>query len=66
VDFPIPEGITVEVERHPGHAQGVDKHLVGMTHRAHPRHPQDGAVQGAGHQVRDEKVRRKVGKQGAV
>ncbi|HEY3451756.1 MAG TPA: 50S ribosomal protein L6 [Myxococcales bacterium] len=67
VDFPIPEGITVEVEKGTRVTlKGVDKHLVGMTAAQIRIIRKMEPYKGKGIKYASEKVRRKVGKQGAV
>lgn len=67
VDFPIPEGITVEVEKGTKVTlKGVDKHLVGMTAAQIRVIRKMEPYKGKGIKYSTEKVRRKVGKQGAV
>ncbi|MBI5548876.1 MAG: 50S ribosomal protein L6 [Deltaproteobacteria bacterium] len=67
VDFPIPEGITVEVEKGTRVTlKGVDKHLVGMTAAQIRVIRKTEPYKGKGIKYAGEKVRRKVGKQGAV
>jgi large subunit ribosomal protein L6 len=67
VDFEIPEGVSCEVDKQNRVIlRGVDKHLVGMTaaqiRAVRPTEP----YKGKGIKYADEKVRRKVGKQGAA
>ncbi|MGC4114898.1 MAG: 50S ribosomal protein L6 [Myxococcales bacterium] len=67
VDFPIPEGITVEVDKGTKVTlKGVDKHLVGMTAAQIRVIRKMEPYKGKGIKYATEKVRRKVGKQGAV
>jgi len=67
VDFPIPEGVTVEVEKGTRVTlKGVDKHLVGMTAAQIRVIRKMEPYKGKGIKYATEKVRRKVGKQGAV
>ena len=67
VDFPIPEGITAEVEKGTRITlRGVDKHLVGMTAAQIRIIRKTEPYKGKGIKYATEKVRRKVGKQGAV
>lgn len=62
VEFPIPEGIAVTVEKSTVKVSGVDKQLVGETaakiRRLRPPEP----YKGTGIRYRDEVVRRKAGK----
>lgn len=67
VDFPIPEGITIEVEKNVRVTlKGVDKHLVGMTAAQIRSIRKMEPYKGKGIKYATEKVRRKVGKQGAA
>jgi large subunit ribosomal protein L6 len=67
VDFPIPEGIAIEVEKGTRVTlKGVDKHLVGMTAAEIRLIRKTEPYKGKGIKYLGEKVRRKVGKQGAV
>ena len=67
VEFPIPEGITIEVDKGTRVTlKGVDKHLVGMTASQIRVIRKMEPYKGKGIKYASEKVRRKVGKQGAV
>ena len=67
VDFPIPEGITCEVDKGTRVTlKGVDKHLLGMTAAQIRIIRKTEPYKGKGIKYAGEKVRRKVGKQGAV
>jgi large subunit ribosomal protein L6 len=67
VDFPLPEGITCEVDKGTRVTlKGVDKHLVGMTAAQIRIIRKTEPYKGKGIKYAGEKVRRKVGKQGAV
>jgi len=67
VEFAIPEGIAVEVEKNVRVTlRGVDKHLVGMTAARIRSIRKMEPYKGKGIKYASEKVRRKVGKQGAA
>lgn len=67
VDFPLPEGISCEVEKGTRVTlKGVDKHLVGMTASQIRAIRKTEPYKGKGVKYANEKVRRKVGKQGAA
>jgi large subunit ribosomal protein L6 len=67
VDYPLPEGITCEIDKGVRLTlKGVDKHLVGMTAAQIRKIRKTEPYKGKGIKYAGEKVRRKVGKQGAV
>lgn len=67
VDFPLPEGISCDVEKGTRVTlKGVDKHLVGMTAAQIRAIRKTEPYKGKGVKYANEKVRRKVGKQGAA
>lgn len=67
VDFPLPEGIACEVDKGTRVTlKGVDKHLVGMTAAQIRSIRRTEPYKGKGIKYAGEKVRRKVGKQGAA
>jgi large subunit ribosomal protein L6 len=67
VDFPVPEGISCEVDKGVRITlKGADKHLVGMTAAQIRQVRKTEPYKGKGIRYAGEKVRRKVGKQGAV
>jgi len=67
VDFPIPDGVAIEVDKGTRVTlKGIDKHLVGMTAAEIRIIKKMEPYKGKGIKYATEKVRRKVGKQGAV
>lgn len=67
VSYPLPEGVTCEVEKQTRVVlRGADKHLVGMAaaqiRKIRPPEP----YKGKGIKYAHERIRRKVGKQGAA
>ena len=67
VEFDLPEGISIDVEKQTRiTVKGVDKHLVGMTAARIRAVRKTEPYKGKGIRYAGEKVRRKVGKQGAA
>ena len=67
VNFELPEGISCDVEKQTRITlKGVDKHLVGMTASQIRKIRKTEPYKGKGIKYAGEKVRRKVGKQGAA
>jgi len=67
VEYPLPEGITCEIDKGVRLTlKGVDKHLVGMTAAQIRKIRKTEPYKGKGIRYAGEKVRRKVGKQGAA
>jgi large subunit ribosomal protein L6 len=65
VKFPIPKGITVDVEGHKMTVKGADKQLVGQVAADIRAIKKPEPYKGKGIRYSDEVVRRKVGKTGA-
>lgn len=67
VNFELPEGVTCDVDKQTRVTlRGVDKHLVGMTAARVRAIKKTEPYKGKGIKYAGEKVRRKVGKQGAA
>jgi large subunit ribosomal protein L6 len=67
VDYPLPAGVTCDIDKGVRLTiKGVDKHLVGMTAAQIRKIRKTEPYKGKGIKYFGEKVRRKVGKQGAA